>query len=160
MDECGESQSERATNIVVGQRVEECKVALARAMRREMTCCEARLWERLRCSSLGVSFRRQQVIAGFIADFYCHQAALVVEVDGPIHAAEYDAQRDRIFAGHHIVTLRFSNQQVVEQIGVVLYEIRRWVKARVAANCGRLSEPTPQQAATLPKREGEREEIC
>ena len=153
MDESDEVQKERATNIVVGQRVEECKVALAQEMRREMTSCEAKLWERLRRSSLGVSFRRQQVIAGFIADFYCHQANLVVEVDGPIHEAEYDAERDRVFADHHIVTLRFTNRQVEVQIGVVLYQIRQNVKARV-------SEPTSQQAAPLPKREGEREEIC
>ena len=76
-----------------------------------------------------------------------------MEVDGPIHEAEYDAERDRVFADHHIVTLRFTNRQVEVQIGVVLYQIRQNVKARV-------SEPTPQQAATLPKREGEREEIC
>ena len=145
MDESDEVQKERAANIVVGQRVEECKVALAREMRREMTSCEAKLWERLRRSSLGVSFRRQQVIAGFIADFYCHQASLVVEVDGPIHEAEYDAERDRVFADHHIVTLRFTNRQVEVQIGVVLYEIRRCVKARVAAAIakGEGSEPTP-----------------
>ena len=145
MDESDEVQKERAANIVVGQRVEECKVALARAMRREMTFCEANLWERLRRGNLGVSFRRQQVIAGFIADFYCHHAALVVEVDGPIHEAEYDAERDRVFADHHIVTLRFTNRQVEVQIGVVLYEIRRCVKARVAAAIakGEGSEPTP-----------------
>ena len=145
MDESDEVQEERAANIVVGQKVEECKVVLARAMRREMTSCEAKLWERLRRSNLGVSFRRQQVIAGFIADFYCHQANLVVEVDGPIHEAEYDAERDRVFAGYGIVTLRFSNRQVEEQIGVVLYQIRRCVKARVAAAIakGEGSEPTP-----------------
>ena len=153
MDESDEVQEERATNIVVGQRVEECEAVLAREMRREMTSCEAKLWERLRRGNLGINFRRQQVIAGFIADFYCHQANLVVEVDGPIHEAEYDAERDRVFAGYGIVTLRFSNRQVEEQIGVVLYQIRQNVKARV-------SEPTPQQAAPLPKREGDQEKIC
>ena len=155
MDESDEAQKERAANIVVGKRVEECKVALARAMRREMTSCEAKLWERLRRSSLGVSFRRQQVIAGFIADFYCHQAALVVEVDGPIHEAGYDAERDRVFAGHHVATLRFTNRQVEEQIGVVLYEIRRCVKARVAAiEKGEGSEPTPTLRVAPPETGG------
>ena len=159
MDECDAGQRERAANIVVGQSVEECKIVLARQMRREMTPCEAKLWERLRRNSLGVNFRRQQIIAGFIADFYCHQAALVVEVDGSVHDAEYDTERDRIFADHHIVTLRFSNRQVEEKIGVVLYEIRRCVKERVATTIEQAqgSEPTPQLVATLPKREGERE---
>ena len=147
MDECDEAQKERAANIVVGQRVEECKVALAREMRREMTFCEAKLWERLRRGNLGVNFRRQQVIAGFIADFYCHQAALVVEVDGPIHEAEYDAERDVIFAGYGIMTLRFTNRQVEEQIGVVLYQIRQNVKARV-------SEPTPVLRTAPPETGG------
>ena len=43
------------------------------------------VWQELRENKLGVHFRRQQVIAGFIVDFYCHKAGLVVEVDGDIH---------------------------------------------------------------------------
>ena len=135
MDESDQIGREQAANIVVGQNVEECKVVLAQQMRHGMTSCEAKLWERLRRSNLEVNFRRQQIIAGFIADFYCHQASLVVEVDGPIHDSEYDAERDRVFAGCNIATLRFINRQVEEQIGVVLYQIRQSVKAR--------SEPTP-----------------
>jgi very-short-patch-repair endonuclease len=134
MDECVEAERERTANIVVGQNVEECKIVLAQQMRREMTPFEAKLWERLRRSNLGVKFRRQQIIAGFIADFYCHPASLVVEIDGPIHDAGYDSERDRIFASHNIATLRFSNRQVEEQVGVVLYQIRQRVKARVAVD--------------------------
>ncbi len=51
----------------------------------EMTPAEKILWEELRANKLGVHFRRQQVIQGFIVDFYCHQAGLVVEVDGDVH---------------------------------------------------------------------------
>lgn len=47
-----------------------------------MTPAEKALWEELRANKLGVHFRRQQVVQGFIVDFYCHQAALVIEVDG------------------------------------------------------------------------------
>ena len=43
------------------------------------------MWQEVRANKLGVRFRRQQVIHGFIVDFYCHKAALVVEVDGDIH---------------------------------------------------------------------------
>ena len=50
-----------------------------------MTPAEKILWNELRANKLGVHFRRQQVIAGFIVDFYCHKAGLVVEVDGDIH---------------------------------------------------------------------------
>jgi very-short-patch-repair endonuclease len=115
-------------NIVMGQSVSEVKVRLAREMRRNMTMAEAALWKRVSGSALGFHFRRQQIIAGFIADFYCHQAALVVEVDGAIHDAAYDAERDRIFTGLGLTTLRFTNQQVQEQIGVVLYQIRQHLR--------------------------------
>ena len=50
-----------------------------------MTPAEKILWQELRANKPGFHFRRQQVIAGFIVDFYCHKAALVVEVDGDIH---------------------------------------------------------------------------
>jgi very-short-patch-repair endonuclease len=49
--------------------------------RREMTPAEKLLWQKVRAKKLGVRFRRQQIIQGFIVDFYCHKAALVVEVD-------------------------------------------------------------------------------
>jgi len=50
-----------------------------------------------RAKKLGVRFRRQQVIQGFIVDFYCHKAGLVIEVDGDIHdlQREEDARREK-----------------------------------------------------------------
>ncbi len=121
-------EPQKPQGIVLGQRVTEEKRTLAEQMRRAMTPAEARLWERLRRSQLGVNFRRQQVIDGFIADFYCHAAALVVEVDGPIHEPEYDAERDRILAAHCLTILRFTNEEVLRQIGQVLYQIRQHLK--------------------------------
>ncbi len=50
-----------------------------------MTHAETILWNEIRANKLGVHFRRHQVIAGFIVDFYCHAANLVIEVDGEIH---------------------------------------------------------------------------
>ena len=62
-------------NIVIGQRVMAEKVAQARRLRKQMTEAEKRLWERLRGNRVdGVHFRRQQIIDGFIVDFYCHAA--------------------------------------------------------------------------------------
>ncbi len=76
-------------NIVIGQGVQLAKVERARQLRREPTREEALLWERLRRNQLdGLHFRRQQIIDGFIVDFYCHAAGLVVEVDGPIHTRQ------------------------------------------------------------------------
>ncbi|MGI4790683.1 MAG: endonuclease domain-containing protein [Janthinobacterium lividum] len=112
-------------NVVVGQQVQEAKVILAQNMRREMTTSEAILWTRLRRNGLGINFRRQQIIDGFIADFYCHSAALVIEVDGPTHDPEYDAERDRIFGIRGITVLRFTNNDVSTRISYVLSRLRQ-----------------------------------
>jgi very-short-patch-repair endonuclease len=62
-----------------------------------MTPAEKILWQELRVNKLGVHFRRQQVIAGFIVDFYCHKAALVIEVDGDIHDLQQEENARRGF---------------------------------------------------------------
>ena len=125
-------EENKPQRIVVGQQVSEEKKLLAHRMRLDMTASEGVLWKRLKGGALGLHFRRQQIIAGFIADFYCHQAALVVEVDGPIHEPAYDAERDRIFTDLGIIVIRFTNQQVQEQIGVVLYHIRQHLRSHTA----------------------------
>jgi very-short-patch-repair endonuclease len=61
-----------AKNIIPGQRVTKEKQERARELRRDMPPAEKILWDKLRANKLGVHFRRQQVIAGFIVDFYCH----------------------------------------------------------------------------------------
>jgi hypothetical protein len=78
-------------------------------------------------------FRRQQVISGFIADFYCHQAGLAVEVDGPSHTdPEYDKARDAVFETLGIRVVRVTNEQVVHQIEDVLEYILRHLRERTA----------------------------
>ncbi len=102
------------------------KQALAEQMRQEMTASEKRLWERLRANRLnGLSFRRQQVIGGFIADFYCRSARLVIECDGQVHAAqvEYDRERDRIISTYNLRILRFTNDQISSDVQSVLAAI-------------------------------------
>jgi very-short-patch-repair endonuclease len=76
-----------ARNIVIGQKVTSEKVQRAKELRKNMTGAEKLLWQSLRANRLnGWHFRRQQIIGGFIADFYCHAAALVIELNGGIHA--------------------------------------------------------------------------
>jgi very-short-patch-repair endonuclease len=84
-------------NIVTNQKVTKEKLQRAKELRREMTLAEKFLWDELRANELGVHFRRQQVIKGFIVDFYCHQAGLVIEVDGDIHdlQQEEDERREK-----------------------------------------------------------------
>lgn len=127
-----EEQAKPPQNIVIGQQVREAKVVLSRQMRREMTRAEAMLWMRLRRNGLGVNFRRQQIIDGFIADFYCHSAALVIEADGAFHHPEYDAERDRIFAARGICVLRFRNEDISDRIGFVLSRIRQHLENRTS----------------------------
>jgi very-short-patch-repair endonuclease len=120
------------SGIVMGTHAKD-KRELARDLRRRMTTAETRLWARLRKSQLaGLHFRRQQVIDGYIADFYCHEAGLVVEVDGPTHAQdqEWDDERDRALGKRGLRVLRFANRDVVERVEWVLSEIGRAIEGK------------------------------
>jgi very-short-patch-repair endonuclease len=113
--------------IVRGQRVAPAKRIAARNMRRVPTPEEALVWQRVRANQFGVHVRRQQVIDGFIVDFYFHKSALVVEIDGDAHSddtqAAYDAERDRLLSGRGLRVLRFSNALVRDALDVVLRQI-------------------------------------
>ncbi len=102
------------------------KLLLAKQLRRAMTREEGILWSALRNNSLAnLHFRRQQVVAGFVADFYCARARLVIEVDGDSHLgrAEYDSVRDRAFSELGIRTVRVCNEAVVTDLPGVLSRI-------------------------------------
>jgi len=102
------------------------KRELARQLRKTMTTQEEILWRALRNKGLGnVRFRRQQVIAGFVVDFYCPSARLAIEVDGTSHTArkQYDADRDRVLSELGIRTLRIGNESVERDLAGVLRRI-------------------------------------
>jgi very-short-patch-repair endonuclease len=88
------------------------------------------LWEELRANKLGVHFRRQQVIQGFIVDFYSHQAGLVVEVDGDIHdlQKEEDERRAKALRDLGLKIVRFRNDEVMRGLSAVVGKIRELVK--------------------------------
>lgn len=94
------------------------KFDYARRLRRKTTPSEKLLWKQIHRSLLGVRFRRQAVILGFIADFYCPSRRTIVEVDGASHKGreQYDAERDRIFYRNGITTIRFTNEEVTNDI--------------------------------------------
>ncbi|WP_077962116.1 endonuclease domain-containing protein [Ensifer adhaerens] len=102
----------------------------ARRMRSAMTDAELKLWNELRAHRLmGLGFRRQVPIAGYIVDFACSTHRLIVEVDGSQHAragdAGYDLQRtQRLQAGGWTV-LRFWNDDVLRDIDNVCEHIVR-----------------------------------
>jgi very-short-patch-repair endonuclease len=115
-------------NIVIGQKVTPVKVQRAKELRHQMTQEEKILWQHIRANQLkGLHFRRQQIIDGFIADFYCHAARLVIEVDGEIHQqqAEYDAERDRVLLARGLRLLRIKNEEVRQNLDRVLARIAK-----------------------------------
>ena len=117
----------KAENIVTGQRVTAAKIQQAEELRRNMTPAEKVLWRELRANRLdGWHFRRQQIIDGFIVDFYCHQAGLVIEIDGPIHATqgEADTEREAVLRGRGLTVLRFTNREVLNDAPTVLEAVR------------------------------------
>jgi very-short-patch-repair endonuclease len=90
-------------NIIPGQKVTKEKLQRAKELRREMTPAEKLLWQEVRAKKLGVRFRRQQVIQGFIVDFYCHKSALGLRV------------------------VRFKNDEVVRELSTVVGRIKELV---------------------------------
>ena len=116
-------------NIVTGQKVTKEKLQRAKELRREMTPAEQLLWQEVRAKKLGVRFRRQQIIQGFIVDFYCHKAALVIEVDGDIHDLQQDedARREKVLREMGLRIIRFKNDEVVRDLSVVVGRIKQTV---------------------------------
>ena len=124
--------------------------ANARALRRNSTDAERILWSQLRANRLnGTSFRRQAPIETYVADFVCHAAKLVIEIDGGQHFSDEgeraDARRSAVIEAKGFKVLRFSNHDVMtNRVGVL--------EAIAAAAAERA--PTP----TLPRKRG-REQI-
>ncbi len=104
---------------------------LARQMRRAPTSAEDALWQRLRRRQIaGMKFRRQHAIERFIVDFYCPEAGLIVEVDGPVHeyTAAEDAIRQEYLESLGLRVLRFDNDKVYSEIESVVEVIRAAVQ--------------------------------
>ena len=107
-------------------RVAPHQTAKARRLRRDSTIPERILWGELRNRKLfGLRFRRQYPIGPFIADFYCTQAQLVVEVDGMSHSGRADADRRRteFIQRHGLHVLRVTNDDVLDDLDAVLMMI-------------------------------------
>jgi very-short-patch-repair endonuclease len=102
----------------------------ARRLRGNMTDYEKLLWEKLKGKQIcGIRFRRQHPIDIFIADFYCHDVRLVVEIDGEIHnqQEEYDIGRTSEMERYNIKVIRFKNFEIETDIKKVVLEIENIV---------------------------------
>ena len=100
----------------------------ARELRRTSTFPERLLWKLLRGGRLGyLKFRRQHPVGPYVADFYCHEAKLVVEIDGATHdlRAEEDRRRTEYLQAHGLSVLRVSNEDVLRNLeGVAIAVLR------------------------------------
>jgi very-short-patch-repair endonuclease len=102
--------------------------ANARSLRRNATSAERRLWQGLRCQQIGgFRFRRQVMLGGFIADFACFEARMVIEVDGATHSTDrevaLDAARSAALAAQGYDILRFTNDDVFRNLDGVFETI-------------------------------------
>ncbi|MDD3132861.1 MAG: DUF559 domain-containing protein [Bacteroidales bacterium] len=110
-------------------------IAKAKSLRKNMTDAEKLLWTALREKQLdSFKFRRQHPMWIFIADFYCHKAKLIVELDGGIHqqaeTKERDINRTAEMGKFEIKVLRFTNEEVMENLNQVLVQISHECKTR------------------------------
>jgi very-short-patch-repair endonuclease len=117
-----------ASGVCGNQRVSNGKVKYARSLRKKMTPAEVLLWDQLRNRRCGgYKFRRQQIVEGFIVDFYCEQSQIVVELDGSIHDIDrvkaHDEHREEVFKTRGIKTIRFRNEEVGADIALVVGQI-------------------------------------
>ncbi len=97
----------------------------AHEFRKGSTTSESFLWEQVRSRRLGVLFQRQTVLHGYVVDFWCAQAQLVVELDGRRHRLEREAdqKRDEIMKLHGIRVLRFPSSIVFSDVQFILERI-------------------------------------
>jgi very-short-patch-repair endonuclease len=102
----------------------------ARELRKQQTPAEAILWECLRDRQLlNAKFRRQHNIGQIIADFYCHEAKLIIEVDGGIHSTQRDRDqiRDEWANAQGLTVLRLTNDEILENIEQALKKIATYL---------------------------------
>jgi very-short-patch-repair endonuclease len=98
-------------------------------LRRNLTFPEKVVWNQIRNKKLnGYKFRRQHALSLYIADFYCHEAKLAIEIDGGYHNTkdmqELDKLRTAVFEDFGITVLRFTNTDVLDNITLVIEQIK------------------------------------
>ena len=100
----------------------------ARNMRHKPVSMEKLFWSEVRNRKLGgYKFKRQFLIGHYIVDFVCVEYKLIVELDGPFHAAraKYDAARDAFLEAQGFRVLRFPNDYAADDIGIVLVTVKK-----------------------------------
>ena len=103
----------------------------AKGLRKNMTRQEKHLWYDY-LSTYPVRFQRQKTINNFIVDFYCHEAKLIIELDGSQHftkdAQIHDNERTEILQAYGLNVLRFKNADVDKNFNNVCKFIDNYIK--------------------------------
>jgi very-short-patch-repair endonuclease len=113
--------------------VKEIKKVFAKQLRKESTKAEKIVWELIRNRKfMGLKFRRQHVIEGFVLDFYCHEAKLGIEIDGGIHfrRKDYDKLRQEVIESEDIKIIRVTNKEIADNKSSILGKIKETIVDR------------------------------
>ena len=110
-------------------------LALAKGLRKNATPQENHLWYDF-LSKYEIRFQRQKAIDDFIADFYCHKAKLIIEIDGLQHYTEKGKEKDdfrtEVLETYNLKVIRFTNEQIDKNFSDVCEYIDRIVKASLS----------------------------
>ena len=106
--------------------------------RRNQTLAESVLWENIRDGAVGVKFLRQHIIGDYIVDFLARSEGLIIEVDGAYHAErhqmEEDAVRTEFLQSLGYRVFRFTNEQVLFDINLVIRQIIDYFEKGIIIN--------------------------
>ena len=106
---------------------------LAKKLRNNVTATEMILWGNLKSRFPSMKFRRQHPISIYIADFYCHNAKLIIEIDGSIHSLpeirENDIERQKNLESLGLKIIRFTNKEVLNNLQEVITIIEKNIKS-------------------------------
>lgn len=122
------SNKKKTYHIPHRSRISDEKKVFVKNLRRNQTYSQRKVWNELRGKKLGFKFRRQAIIFGWVADFYCPEKMLIIEIDEEHHNTqeqkELDFKRDKFLKEKGFITIRFTNLQVFETLPEVIQRIK------------------------------------
>ncbi len=129
----------------------------SQALRKNLTKEERHLWYDF-LKTYPVPVKRQFVIGGYIVDFYCHQARLVIELDGSQHCTpknvQYDMKRTNYLESQGLYVLRLSNLDVTRQFSAVCEAVDLAIRDRIARPKAARHPSSAPSGGTFPPGEG------
>ncbi|MCX6766686.1 MAG: endonuclease domain-containing protein [Candidatus Moranbacteria bacterium] len=118
-----------------------------RDLRKEMTSAEGIVWSQIRNHQIDHKFRRQFSIGAYVADFYCSELKLVIEIDGGQHfedeAIDYDKARTKYFNDLGITVARYTNADVKRNLISVMDDLLRQCKTIKNIQVSKSTPPRP-----------------